>query len=170
MPTTFQWWVLGQGELSKQLKPSWPGLRSWKDKTATIHFLQAHTASRFRRVHLLISSFLASSLLLSLYPFSPKARPSSKLLPEILRFIKCKYDSVTLLKKKKNALIPIALWQLRLVHRNQTPSSFADIASLLLSLYTHIFFSDHSEIFRIFQKIPQHDKLLHISKLLFMPF
>lgn len=61
-----------------------------RDKTALIHRLQADTASQFRTVS--ISLFLAPSLLFSLYPSSPNSIPSSKLLPEILKFIKCKSD------------------------------------------------------------------------------
>lgn len=85
--------------LSQQLKAS-TGPRSWGNKTATIHCLQAYPASRFSTVYILISSFLAPSLLFSLYPFSFNSKPSSKLLPEILRFMKCKSDHVTVLQKK----------------------------------------------------------------------
>lgn len=69
--------------------------------------LQADISSQFRTIP--ISSFLAPSLLFSLYPISLNSKPSSKLLPEILRFIKCKSVHVTLFQKK--SLILIQLWQ-----------------------------------------------------------
>lgn len=60
-----------------------------RDKTATVHHLQADTGHQFRRVHNHISLFFALSLLFFLYPVSSNSKLSSKLLPEILRFTKC---------------------------------------------------------------------------------